>query len=70
MKRRKDSVLYEVKIEFLDLSKDQQLPTHRYVIERYLTLSRKKTSNLRNKKKHIVITKLVNELRSIWIGYS
>ena len=69
MKRRKDSVLYEVKIEFLDLSKAQQLPTHRYVIERYLTLCHKKTSNLRNKK-HIVITELVNELRSIWIGYS
>ena len=48
MERRSDSLLYEVneikfyKCETLDLSKVQQLPTYRYVIERYLTLCGKK----------------------------
>ena len=72
MERRSDSLLYEVneiefyKCETLDSSKVQQLPTYRYVIERYLTLCGEKPSNLKDKKL-VVTTELVNELRSIWV---
>ena len=54
------------KCDILDLSKAQQLPTYRYLIERYLTLLKEKPSNLRQKK-NVVISELVRELRSIWI---
>ena len=56
MVRRSGSLLSELKsvklykCDILDLIKAQQLPTYRYLIERYLTLLKEKPSNLRQKK--------------------
>ena len=52
--------------EKLDLSRVQQLPTYRYVIERYLTVSNEFPSNLKNKKDK-AITELTKELVEIWV---
>ena len=50
----------------LDLTRLQQLPTHQYVYNRYLTLCQEKPLRLPGKSK-IVIQELAKELRSIWI---
>ena len=61
--------LFEIqftKLEKLDLSKIQQLPTYKYVIERYLTISTGLQQNLR-KKQDTVLTELTKELIEIWV---
>ena len=49
--------------DMLDLSLTQQLPTTKYVIERFFTTKGKLCTNETN----IVLSSLANELRYIWI---
>ena len=69
---QKDDVLFQLdgimfrKATSLDLSKVQQLPTHKFVIERYYTQLSELAKTL-SKKNDIVLANLTNELRYYWI---
>lgn len=54
------------KQEKLDLTRAQQLPTHKYVIERHLTMVKEKSRTLPDKL-NILMSELTTELRDIWI---
>ena len=75
MEKSSDTVFYELKdvkfkkITVLDLTRYQQLPSYKYLIERYLTLLNEKPKTLL-KKKEVVIKGLADEFRSIWIFMS
>ena len=73
METRKDNnlaclgeITFNKRRDPLDLSKAQQLPTNRYVIERYLTSMKDKPLRLKNKK-DTVVHELAEELQYIWI---
>ena len=50
----------------LDLTRVQQLPTTKYVVERYITIKNKLPTHQSNKE-NCVLSKSTNELRYIWI---